>query len=161
MKEYFAAFSGMGRRFQHVGKLENSVKADLYDDYAHHPTEIRATLEAAKAFEGRRVVAVFQPHRYTRLQSLWKDFLVALKADIVVVTDVFAASEAPIEGVSSENFASELGAKYLGGDMKAVAKALLPLLKDGDVVIGLGAGTITNLGKELLALDKEILKLGN
>ena len=77
------------------------------------------------------------------------------------MTDVFAASEAPIEGVSSEKFASELGAKYLGGDMKAVAKALLPLLKDGDVVIGLGAGTITNLGKELLALDKEILKLGN
>lgn len=161
LKEYFAAFSGMGRRFQHVGKLENSVKADLYDDYAHHPTEIRATLEAAKAFEGRRVVAVFQPHRYTRLQSLWQDFIAALKADLVVVTDVYAASEEPIEGVSGENFASELGAKYLGGDMKAVAKALLPLLKDGDVVIGLGAGTITNLGKELLALDKEILKLGN
>lgn len=161
IKEHFATFTGMGRRFQHVGTLENSVKADIYDDYAHHPTEINATLEAAKAFKGRRVVAVFQPHRFTRLQSLWDDFLNALKADLVVVTDVYAASEDPIEGVTGEKFASELGAKYIGGDMKAVAKSLLPLLKDNDVIIGLGAGTITNLGKELLTRDKEILKLGN
>ncbi len=161
IKEHFGTFTGMGRRFQHVGKLENSVKADIYDDYAHHPTEIKATLDAAKAFKDRRVVAVFQPHRFTRLQSLWEDFLGALKADLVVVTDVYAASEDPIEGVTGEKFASELGAKYIGGDMKTVAKTLLPLLKDGDVIIGLGAGTITNLGKELLTLDKEILKLGN
>lgn len=160
IKEHFATFTGMGRRFQHIGKLENAVKADLYDDYAHHPTEIKATLDAAKAFN-RRVIAVFQPHRYTRLQSLWGDFLKALGADFVVVTDVYAASEDPIEGVTGEKFAAELGAKHLAGDMKAVAKALLPHLKDNDIVIGLGAGTITNLGKELLTLDREILKLGN
>lgn len=163
IKEHFSAFSGMGRRFQHVGKLENSVKADIYDDYAHHPTEIKATLDAAKAFDGRRVVAVFQPHRFTRLQNLWEEFKSALKTctGLVVVTEVYAASEDSIEGVTGENFANELGAKYIGGDIKNVAKSLLPLLKNGDVVIGLGAGTITNLGKELLTLDKEILKLGN
>ena len=161
IKDHFATFTGMGRRFQHVGNLENSVKADIYDDYAHHPTEIKATLDAAKAFKDRRVVAVFQPHRFTRLQSLWGDFLGALKTDFVVVTDVYAASEDSIEGVTGEKFAAELGAKYIGGDMKTVAKELMPMLKDNDVVIGLGAGTITNLGKELLTLDKEILKLGN
>ncbi|MCM1009868.1 MAG: UDP-N-acetylmuramate--L-alanine ligase [Fusobacterium sp.] len=161
LKEHFATFTGMGRRFQFVGKLEKSVSADIYDDYAHHPTEIKATLDAAKAFAGRRVVAVFQPHRFTRLQSLWNDFLSALNADMVVVTDVYAASEDSIEGVTGEAFAAELGAKHIAGDMKTVAAELLPLLNDNDVIIGLGAGTITNLGKELLALDKEIVKLGN
>lgn len=162
IKEHFATFTGMGRRFQYVGKLENSVNVDIYDDYAHHPTEIRATLDAAKAFQGRRVVAVFQPHRYTRLQSLWNDFLSALnKTDVVVVTDVYAASEDSIDGITGAAFAKALGAKHIGGDMKSVAKGLFPLLKNGDVVIGLGAGTITNLGKELMALDREIIKLGN
>ena len=84
-----------------------------------------------------------------------------MKTDFVVVTDVYAASEDSIEGVTGEKFAAEPGAKYIGGDMKTVAKELMPMLKDNDVVIGLGAGTITNLGKELLTLDKEILKLGN
>lgn len=163
IKEHFSTFTGMGRRFQHVGNLENCVCADIYDDYAHHPTEIKATLEAAKSFENRRIVAVFQPHRYTRLQSLWDDFKSAFWdfEGLVVVTDVYAASEDLIDGVTGENFAKAINAKYLGGDMKMVAKSLLPLLKNGDVIIGLGAGTITNLGKELLALDREILKLGN
>lgn len=159
---HFSTFTGMGRRFQHVGQLEG-INVDIYDDYAHHPTEIRATLDAANAFAPRRVVAVFQPHRYTRLQSLWKDFAEVLKTcnAIVTVTEVYAASEEPIEGVTGEKFAQEIGANYIGGDIKTVAKTLLPTLKSNDVLIGLGAGTITNLGKELLTLNKEILKLGN
>lgn len=162
MKEHFATFSGMGRRFQKVGKLENIKNVDIYDDYAHHPTEINATLDASKSFAPRRVVAVFQPHRYTRLQGLWNEFASTLKtADFVVVTDVYAASEDAIEGVSGEAFASTIGATHLSGDMKAVAQKLLPLLKENDIVIGLGAGTITNLGKELIQLDKEIVTLGN
>ena len=162
MKEHFATFSGMGRRFQKVGKLENVKNVDIYDDYAHHPTEINATLDASKSFAPRRVVAVFQPHRYTRLQGLWDEFATVLKsADFVVVTDIFAASEDAIEGISGELFASQIGAIHLSGDMKTVAQKLLPLLKENDVVVGLGAGTITNLGKELLQLDKEIVSLGN
>ena len=150
--EYFYGFTGMGRRFQKVGEI-NGIK--IYDDYAHHPTEIKATLDAAASKFGKdNVVAVFQPHRYTRLQSLWNEFKGAFSnAGRVIVTDVYAASEDPIAGISGENFAKDLvGSEYFSGDMKSVAKELLPTLKQGDVVIGLGAGTITNLGKELKLL---------
>ena len=147
--EYFYGFTGMGRRFQKVGEI-NGIK--IYDDYAHHPTEIKATLDAAASKFGKdNVVAVFQPHRFTRLQSLWDEFKGAFSnAGRVIVTDVYAASEDQIAGISGENFAKDLvGSEYFSGDMKSVAKELLPTLKQGDVVIGLGAGTITNLGKEL------------
>ena len=147
--EYFYGFTGMGRRFQKVGEVNGIA---IYDDYAHHPTEIKATLDAAASKFGKdNVVAVFQPHRYTRLQSLWNEFKGAFSnAGRVIVTDVYAASEDPIAGISGENFAKDLTeSEYFSGDMKSVAKELLPTLKKGDVVIGLGAGTITNLGKEL------------
>ena len=162
IKPHFATFSGMGRRFQKVGEFGG---ISLYDDYAHHPTEIKATLSAAEAFRNHRVIAVFQPHRYTRLKSLWNEFLDAFYGvDKVVVTDVYAASEDVIDGINSENFTSELSERgvnceYLAGDMKSVAQQLYPALKSGDVVIGLGAGTITSLGKELLQLDKEMEKV--
>lgn len=161
---HFATFTGMGRRFQKVGEFDGIA---IYDDYAHHPTEIKATLSSSKSFKNRNVIAVFQPHRYTRLQNLWNEFMGAFSdVDRVVVTDVYAASEDPIEGVNSEAFTNELKEKIdipcenLKGDMKTVAKQLFPTLKSGDVVIGLGAGTITALGKELLALHDEGAKVG-
>lgn len=161
---HFATFTGMGRRFQKVGEFDG---ISIYDDYAHHPTEIKATLSSSKSFKNRNVIAVFQPHRYTRLQNLWNEFMGAFSdVDRVVVTDVYAASEDPIEGVNSEAFTNELKEKIdipcenLKGDMKTVAKHLFPTLKSGDVVIGLGAGTITALGKELLALHNEGAKVG-
>lgn len=161
---HFATFTGMGRRFQKVGEFDG---ISIYDDYAHHPTEIKATLSSSKSFKNRNVIAVFQPHRYTRLQNLWNEFMGAFSdVDRVVVTDVYAASEDPIEGVNSEAFTNELKEKIdipcenLKGNMKTVAKQLFPTLKSGDVVIGLGAGTITALGKELLALHDEGAKVG-
>ncbi len=161
---HFATFTGMGRRFQKVGEFDG---ISIYDDYAHHPTEIKATLSSSKSFKNRNVIAVFQPHRYTRLQNLWNEFMGAFSdVDRVVVTDVYAASEYPIEGINSEAFTNELKEKIdipcenIKGDMKAVAKQLYPTLKSGDVVIGLGAGTITALGKELLALHDEGVKVG-
>jgi len=162
---HFATFTGMGRRFQKVGEFDGIT---VYDDYAHHPTEIKATLSSSKSFKGRNVIAVFQPHRYTRLQNLWNDFMGAFSdVDRVVVTDVYAASEDPIEGVNSEIFTNELKEKIdipcenIKGNISDVACKLFPTLKSGDVVIGLGAGTITNLGRELMELSKEKVKIGN
>lgn len=156
---HFVNFTGMGRRFEKVCEF-NGIS--VYDDYAHHPTEIKAVLSAVKSFKNRNTIAVFQPHRYTRLSSLWKDFLESFgDVNKVVVTDVYAASESPIDGVNSAKFAGELSSKldseYISGDMKTVAKKLLPMLKSGDIVIGLGAGTITNLGKELLNLSGDMV----
>lgn len=160
IKPHFATFTGMGRRFQKVGSFDG---ISVYDDYAHHPTEIKATLSAAANFKDKNIVAVFQPHRYSRLKNLWNEFLSAFNnVDRVIVTDVYAASEDAIEGVNSENFVRDLSEKisvpceYIPGDMKEVAKVLFPTLKSGDVVIGLGAGTINQLGKEIMKLSEEV-----
>ena len=105
---------------------------------------------------------MFQPHRYTRLKSLWDEFKTALhnvlsKNDRIIVTDVYAASEDAIEGINSERFTQELGdGEYISGDMHEVAKKLLPTLTENTVVIGLGAGTITNLAKELKNVKEEL-----
>ncbi len=161
VKEHFATFTGMGRRFQKVGEFNGIT---IFDDYAHHPTEIKATLSSAEGMKNKNIIAVFQPHRYTRLKTLWNEFLNAFEGiDKVIVTDVYAASETPIEGVNSEKFAKELSShinvpcEYIAGDMKTVADKLYPTLKENDVVIGLGAGTITMLGKELISLSKEVV----
>lgn len=151
IKDSFATFTGMGRRFQKSCVLDG---VDVYDDYAHHPTEIKAVLDSASVkFGNDNVVAVFQPHRYTRLQGLWNEFKHCF-GDVsrVIVTDVYEASETPIEGVSGEKFASELGAEHFSGTIKDVAEKLYPTLEKGNVVIGLGAGTITHLGKYLKEL---------
>ncbi|MCR5265439.1 MAG: UDP-N-acetylmuramate--L-alanine ligase [Cyanobacteria bacterium RUI128] len=155
--KYLSKFSGMGRRFQKVGEIGS---IDIYDDYAHHPTEIKSTLSAMKSFTDKKIIAVFQPHRYTRLKSLWNDFIGALtSADRIIVTDVYAASEDSIDGINSGRFASESGAEYIPGSMEDVARSLLPTLSDNSVVIGLGAGTITNLGNELIKISKNLTKV--
>jgi UDP-N-acetylmuramate--alanine ligase len=186
IKPYFAAFTGMGRRFEKVAELDiTGGGITVYDDYAHHPTEIKATLNAAQSLRDAKlltsedtglaskplsllasITAVFQPHRYTRLQKLWDEFLEAFDgADRVVVTDVYAASEDPVEGVNAEIFTAELARKldvpveHIGGDMQEFARKLLPTLKPGDIVIGMGAGTVTYLGKELTEADNAVGRL--
>lgn len=163
VKPHFATFTGMGRRFQKVGSFDG---ISIYDDYAHHPTEIKATLSAAANFKDKNIIAVFQPHRYSRLKNLWNEFLNAFdNVHRVVVTDVYAASEDAIAGINSADFVKDLSSKisanceYIGGDMKEVAKKLFPTLKSGDVVIGLGAGTINALGKELIKLSEEVVDI--
>jgi UDP-N-acetylmuramate--alanine ligase len=137
-----AKFTGVGRRFQEVGRARNIV---IVDDYAHHPTEIRASIAAARgAYAGRRVVAVFQPHLYSRTRDFAADFGAALAgADAVWVTDVYAAREAPIPGVTGELIARAAGpgAVYLA-DVRELESALLPELHSGDVCIFMGAGNI-------------------
>lgn len=147
-KHFFSDFTGMGRRFQKICELNGVI---VYDDYAHHPTEIKAVLDsAATKFGKENIVAVFQPHRYTRLQGLWKEFKNAFgDANRVIVTDIYEASEDPIDGITGANFANEAGFEHISGSIADVAKILYPSLKNNNIVIGLGAGTITKLGKYL------------
>ncbi len=155
---HFETFTGMGRRFEKVGEF-NGI--EIYDDYAHHPTEIKATLSCSKSFRGKCIKAVFQPHRYSRLQNLWNEFMEAFDGiDELIVTDVYAACENEIVGVNSEAFVNEfreksdIPCKYIAGDIPTVAKTLIHELKPNDIVIGLGAGTITKLGSELMNLKE-------
>lgn len=157
IKEHFYTFTGMGRRFQLSAKFDEIC---VYDDYAHHPTEIKATLSAMKMLKDKNIIAVFQPHRYSRFYGLWSEFLESFDGvDKVYITDVYAASEEPIEGADSQKFADELSVKipceHLKGSINEVARQLLPKLKPGDAVVGLGAGNITTLGKDLLNLKDE------
>ncbi len=154
---HFSEFTGMGRRLQKVADLDGIT---VYDDYAHHPTEIKAALSALRtANPNKHIVAVFQPHRYTRLKAFWDEFKQSFSdASRIIVTDVYAASEDSIDGINSTEFIKGFdNAKYYSGSMSDVAKQLLPTLKSGDIVVGLGAGTITNLGKELEKMKEEIL----
>jgi UDP-N-acetylmuramate--alanine ligase len=148
-----AEFEGIERRFDHKG---DAAGITVIDDYGHHPTEIRATLEAARSGYGRRVVAVFQPHRYSRLQDLFREFSEAFTdADEVVVTDVYAAGEAPVEGIDGPSFCRALAASHPGkvsyvaaGD--DLASIVCERLVTGDLVLTLGAGDITALGPQIL-----------
>jgi UDP-N-acetylmuramate--alanine ligase len=142
----FEKFDGVKRRFTRVGEIEGAV---IIDDYGHHPTEIRAVLSAAREGAEGRVIAVVQPHRYTRLRDLMEEFQGAFNdADVVYVTPVYPAGEEPIEGVDSEALAE--GLKQRGhravkavADLDELCLALRDLAAPGDMVICLGAGDIT------------------
>jgi UDP-N-acetylmuramate--alanine ligase len=153
IREGLANFSGVDRRFQFKGRV-NGVA--VVDDYGHHPTEIRATLAAARQCGYRRIHVIFQPHRYTRTQLLFDEFAEAFAdADTVSVLDIYAASEVPIPGVTGEHLAARIAkegnksATYVGSFADAaelVAKSVRP----GDLVITLGAGNVSQLGPLLL-----------
>jgi UDP-N-acetylmuramate--alanine ligase len=149
-----ASFEGVQRRFQIRGEARDVL---VVDDYGHHPAEIRATLAAAKAGFDRRVITVFQPHRYSRTQHLLSDFLTAFyQSDVLIVMDIYAAGEAPIPGVHARNLADGIAAHghrevlYLGGDRAAIVDYLYESTRAGDLVLTLGAGDVGLLGGELL-----------
>jgi len=149
-----AAFAGVQRRFQIRGEAQGVL---VVDDYGHHPAEIRATLAAAKAGFDRRVITVFQPHRYSRTQHLRDDFLTAFyQSDILIVMDIYAAGEAPIPGVHSRDLADGIAAHghrevlYMGGDRAAIVDYLCESTRPGDLVLTLGAGDVGQLGGDLL-----------
>jgi len=146
-----APFTGVGRRFEHKG---TAAGVSVVDDYAHHPVEVAATLQAARGMHPGRVVAVFQPHLYSRTRELADAFGAALSAaDVVVVTDVYAAREDPEPGVDGDLvLRSVRGPEEMLSvpDLADVPAVLVPDLLSGDLVLTLGAGDITTLGPRLL-----------
>jgi len=154
MAEGLARFAGVERRFQRLGEARGVA---VVDDYAHHPTEIAATLAAARAaYPGRRIVAAFQPHLFTRTRDFAAGFASALAgADVAFLTEIYPARERPIPGVTSDLIARAMpgaGAPLAWrGERAQLAAALAGAVRAGDVVITLGAGDITRTGPELLA----------
>jgi UDP-N-acetylmuramate--alanine ligase len=150
-----AEFAGVGRRFERLGEFGGVA---LVDDYAHHPSELAVTIAAARqAFPGRRLVAVFQPHLYSRTALHGVAMGQALAAaDLAIVTEVYAAREAPVDGVSGHQVA--LAAQQAGGQAEfepvraSVGQAVFAKLRPGDVVLTLGAGDVTRVGPELIGL---------
>jgi len=159
IREGFSRFSGVKRRFTKVGEvaIAGGDPVTIIDDYGHHPVEVKAVLAAAREGARARVVAVVQPHRYTRLRDLFDEWRTAFNdADAVVIAPVYAAGEAPIEGISHESLADALRRSghrqvlTIAGEVE-LAPTIAPLLGAGDMVICLGAGDITKWAANLAA----------
>lgn len=156
MQQAFSTFEGVQRRFTVRGEAGGVT---VVDDYGHHPAEVRATLEGARrAFPDRRIVAAFQPHRYTRTRDLLDEFATSFnESDVLLVTDIYAASEEPIPGVSGEALAEAVRAcghrdvAFVPGRAE-LAQVLREQVRPGDLVITLGAGDVGQCGGELLAM---------
>ncbi len=157
LREAFCNFSGTLRRLECKGEAGGVT---LYDDYGHHPTEIAATLKALRErVRDRRLCVVFQPHRYTRVRDLFNEFLDCFEdADSVILTDIYSAGEAPIEGASTENLfermRQKLGRKLQFIPRQELEAGIAQIVKDKDVVLTIGAGDVTRAGLPIL----EILK---
>jgi len=163
-----ADFRGVDRRFQLIGE-HNGIT--VVDDYAHHPTEVVATLQAAKQYlqqrrtecggapELKRVVALFQPHQPTRLRDLWDDFVKAFAgADCVLIADVYVARGTPIEGVTSQRLVqciSHRDIHYIEGSADELARKVMPYLRSGDLLLTIGAGDVTKVGPQVVELLKQ------
>jgi len=150
-----AGFAGVQRRFQIRGETQGVL---VVDDYGHHPAEIRATLAAAKAGFDRRVITVFQPHRYSRTLHLRREFLTAFyQSDVLIVMDIYPAGEAPIPGVHARDLAEGIAAHghreviYMDGDRDGIVQRLCESTRPGDLVLTLGAGDVGQVGLEFLA----------
>jgi UDP-N-acetylmuramate--alanine ligase len=159
-----AEFRGVGRRFQSYGEVavpaaQGGGKFTLIEDYGHHPVEMRATLAAARgAFPGQRIVLAFQPHRYTRTRDCFEDFVQVLgHADVVLLAEVYAAGEEPIVAADGRSLARAVRVAgkvepHFVGDIADMPRAVLDTVRDGDVVMCMGAGSIGGVPAKVVEL---------
>lgn len=159
IQQGLAGFGGVGRRFTRLGEIAfPGGTAELVDDYGHHPTEVRATLDSAhQAWPGRRVVMVYQPHRYTRTRDLYEDFVAVLSGcDVLVLLDVYPAGEAAISGADSRSLTRSIRQRgqvepIFAERIDDVPELLSSLVREGDIIVTQGAGNISRLAQELSA----------
>jgi len=153
VKYGLAGFNGAGRRFEFKGKFNG---ADVYDDYAHHPGELRALLDMVETLNYKRTVVVFQPHTYTRTAALFDDFVAQLRRpDVVLLAEIFAAREKNTIGISSSQLAEQIpGANFYSG-FDGLENALRSLAQPGDIILTVGAGDVYRVGEKLVAEAKE------
>ena len=146
MLPHLYSFAGLKRRFEHI----YDGKITIIDDYAHHPTEILATINAAKKQTNKKLIGIFQPHRYTRLKALWNEFMASFNSlDELFVVDTFSAGDPFDAEFNSENFAKQIKHKdvrYIKGKMEDAAIEISKYINDDDFVITIGAGDVTKIG---------------
>ena len=151
-----ATFSGAERRMQFKGKYNG---ADVYDDYAHHPDELAATIAAVRTMEHKRLIVAFQPHTYTRTKALFNDFVRELKkADHVVLAEIYAARERNTIGISSKDLSARVPGSIYCETLPEVTQYLKNIVNEGDVVLTVGAGDIFRAGEALLELGPALSK---
>jgi UDP-N-acetylmuramate--alanine ligase len=148
VKNGLATFRGAGRRLEYKGQYNG---ADIYDDYAHHPGELQATVEAVRAMGYKRMIFAFQPHTYTRTHALFHEFVEQLKKpDIVVLAEIYAARERNTIGISSRDLQNRLPGSLYCATLPEVTAVLRELAQPGDVILTVGAGDIYRAGEALL-----------
>ncbi len=159
LSKAIATFPGVARRFERKGCAHD---IEVVDDYAHHPAEVRATLSGARSIHAGRITAIFQPHRYTRTRDCWEEFASAFAdADRVVISNVYAAGESPISNINGERLASairEAGHEEIsfGGSLEDIEREWPSRFEPGELVLTLGAGSISTLGSKILTtIDAE------
>jgi UDP-N-acetylmuramate--alanine ligase len=143
-----ATFHGAGRRLEFKGSMNG---ADVYDDYAHHPGELEATIDAVRSMGYKRVIFAFQPHTYTRTHALFHEFVEQLKKpDLVILAEIYAARERNTIGISSMDLCKELPGSIYCATLPEVTAQLRQLAQPGDVILTVGAGDIYRAGEALL-----------
>lgn len=148
VEEGLAAFRGAGRRFEHKGSFRG---AEVYDDYAHHPGELKALLSTAKQLGYQRVICAFQPHTYTRTKALFDDFVEVLKEpDLTLLAEIYAAREDNTVGISSKDLAARIPGALYFETLDALTGYLRELARPGDLILTVGAGNIYTVGEELV-----------
>jgi UDP-N-acetylmuramate--alanine ligase len=163
-----ASFQGVERRMQHIADVQTSVgRVTIVDDYGHHPTEVAATLEALRqGYPNRRLVLAFQPHRYTRTHDLIDDFGKVLSSvDVLLVTEVYAAGETPIPGADGRAICRTVRSRGLVEPLfvdkvEELAESLKDVIRDGDLIVSMGAGNISAVAHALPERFAEILPAG-
>ena len=142
------SFTGAGRRLERKGSYHGAA---VYDDYAHHPGELHALIDAVKTMGFRRIILAFQPHTYTRTKALFSDFVAELKrVDIAVLAEIYAARESNKIGISSRDLAREIPGAVFFETLPEVAEYLRSVAQEGDIILTVGAGDIYKAGELLL-----------
>lgn len=162
-----AGTQGTGRRFDHLGEFETGCgKAMLVDDYGHHPSEVDVTIDAARAgWEDKRLVMVFQPHRYSRTRDLYDDFANVLeKVDVLIMLDVYSAGEAPIAGADGRALCRTIRSRgkldpIFVPETQNLPSVLANVLQDGDLVLTQGAGDVGKVAKVLAGLELNVERM--
>ena len=148
VKYGLAGFNGAGRRFEFKGKYNG---ADVYDDYAHHPSELQALLDTVEKLNYGRSIIVFQPHTYTRTAALFEDFVHQLKrAEVLILAEIFAAREHNTVGISSADLAEKIDGAAFYPDFDALETALRAIARPGDIILTVGAGDVYKIGEHLV-----------